>query len=159
MLRRGYGRCVPEHRPSASPPSPQVHSAVVDQPLSIDRVVEAVGGRAVGGITVFIGLVRDHDEGRSVRALNYSAHPSAAAELARVVDEVSCRHDILALAAEHRVGDLEIGDLAVVVAAGAVHRGDAFAAARDLIDTLKSEVPIWKEQHFADGGVDWVGLP
>lgn len=132
---------------------------MVDEPLSIDRVVEAVRRRAVGGITVFVGLVRDHDEGRSVRALNYSAHPSAEAELARVVDQVSSRHDILTLATEHRVGDLEVGDLAVVVAAGAAHRGDAFDAARDLIDTLKSEVPIWKEQHFTDGGVDWVGLP
>lgn len=131
---------------------------MIDQPLSVDRVLDVVRGPAVGGITVFIGLVRDHDEGRSVRALNYSAHPSAEAELARVVDEVSSRHDILTLATEHRVGDLEIGDLAVVVAAGAAHRGDAFAAARDLIDTLKSEVPIWKEQHFTDGGVDWVGL-
>lgn len=154
MLPRGYGRGV-----HASQPSPQVHSAVMDQPLSVDRVLGAVRLDAVGGVTVFVGLVRDHDEGRSVRSLNYSAHPSAATELSRVVNAVAGRHEVLAVAAEHRVGDLVIGDLAVVVAAGAAHRADAFAAARDLIDTLKSEVPIWKEQHFTDGGVDWVGLP
>lgn len=125
----------------------------------MDRVLDAVRQDAVGGITVFVGLVRDHDEGKSVRSLDYSAHPSAETELARVVAEVAERHDVLAVAAEHRVGALQIGDLAVVVAAGAVHRVDAFAAARDLIDTLKSEVPIWKEQHYSDGSVDWVGCP
>ncbi|WP_432557957.1 molybdenum cofactor biosynthesis protein MoaE [Granulicoccus sp. GXG6511] len=139
--------------------SRQTHSAVSDQPLSVDRVLDAVRSDAVGGLTVFVGLVRDHDGGKSVRSLDYSAHPSATTELARVVGEVADRHEVLAVAAEHRVGALRIGDLAVVVAAGAVHRADAFAAARDLIDTLKSEVPIWKEQHYADGSVDWVGCP
>lgn len=150
----GYGRAV--HSPQAER---KVHSGVTDQPLSVDRVLAAVLSDAVGGVTVFIGLVRDHDEDRAVRSLDYSAHPSAADELARTVSEVAARHDVLALAAEHRVGHLEIGDLAVVVAAGAAHRADAFAASRDLIDTLKAEVPIWKEQHFRDGAVGWVGLP
>ncbi len=148
-------------QPQESRPSQQrrTHSAVSDQPLSVDRVLTAVRDDAVGGVTVFIGLVRDHDEGKSVRSLDYSAHPTAEAELSRVVSEVAGRHDVVAVAAEHRVGALSIGDLAVVVAAGAAHRGDSFAAARDLIDTLKSEVPIWKEQHYTDGTVDWVGCP
>lgn len=136
-----------------------VHTAVIAEPLSVDRVLGLVSGPEVGGITLFVGLVRNHDEGQSVRSLDYTGHPSAAAELERVARAVAERHDVLAVAAEHRVGHLEIGDLAVVVAAGAVHRTNAFAAARDLIDTLKGEVPIWKEQHFTDGTGSWVGLP
>ncbi|WP_425308736.1 molybdenum cofactor biosynthesis protein MoaE [Ammonicoccus fulvus] len=134
-----------------------VHTAVVPEPLSVDRVLGLVSGRAVGGVALFIGLVRDHDEGQAVRSLDYSAHPSAAAELERVTRMVAERHDIVAIAAEHRVGSLEIGDLAVVVGAGAAHRPAAFAAARDLIDTLKAEVPIWKHQHYMDGTEGWVG--
>lgn len=137
----------------------RVHSAISEAPLSIDRVIDQVRGPQVGGITVFIGLVRDHDEGRGVITLDYTAHPSAETELARVAADVAQRHDVIAVASEHRVGHLRIGDLAVVVAAGAAHRGDAFAACRDLIDTLKQQVPIWKEQQFADGTVEWVGLP
>lgn len=113
----------------------------------------------MGAITVFLGLVRNHDEGRTVETLDYTAHPGAGRELARVTAEVADRHTVLALAAEHRTGHLEVGDTAVVVAAAAAHRADAFRACRDLIDTLKQEVPIWKEQHFADGAFEWVGLP
>jgi molybdopterin synthase catalytic subunit len=76
-----------------------------------------------------------------------------------VCGEVADRHDVIAIAAVHRVGDLVVGDLATVVAASAPHRSDAFAAAKDLIDTLKSSVPIWKHQRFADGEAEWVGLP
>lgn len=141
----------PEHR--------SVHTAVSATPLSVDRVVDHVRRPEVGGIALFIGLVRDHDEGKAVETLDYSGHPTAEAELARVAGEVVARHDVIGLAAEHRLGHLRIGDLAVVVAAGAAHRGAAFAAARDLIDTLKAEVPIWKEQHFSDGTGTWVGLP
>jgi molybdopterin synthase catalytic subunit len=143
------------------PPSAdrRVHSAVSVQPLSLDRVIDGIRGDRVGGIAVFVGLVRDHDEGRQVLTLDYTAHPTAAGELARVTAEVANRHDILALATEHRIGHLRIGDTAVVVAAAAAHRAAAFAACRDLIDTLKLEVPIWKEQQFADGACEWVGLP
>lgn len=134
-----------------------VHTAATAEPLSVDRILAAVTGPAIGGVALFIGLVRDHDEGQSVRSLDYSGHPSAAAELDRVAREVAARHDVIALAAEHRLGHLGIGDLAVVVGAGAAHRAEAFAAARDLIDTLKAEVPIWKEQHYTDGTGGWVG--
>ena len=79
--------------------------------------------------------------------------------LERVCREVAARHDIARLAAVHRVGHLEIGDRAVVVAVSAAHRGEAFEACRDLIDTLKGTVPIWKHQRFTDGSDEWVGLP
>ena len=134
-------------------------TAVRQTPLSVDEVLAAVADPAAGGTCVFVGAVRDEDGQRAVSALAYSAHPSAADKLREVAEEVGARHAVTALAATHRVGDLVIGDLAVVVAVSAPHRAEAFAAARDLIDTLKSTVPIWKHQQFGDGGEEWVGLP
>ena len=130
-----------------------------DSPLSLDEVLAAVDDPAAGGLTLFVGRVRDHDHGLGVTGLDYSAHPTALASLQEVCDRVAAAHDIRALAAVHRVGRLEVGDLAVIVAAAAAHRGQAFAAARDLIDTLKSEVPVWKHQQFTDGTEEWVGSP
>lgn len=134
-------------------------AAVRPDPLSVDEVVDAVRHPSCGALVVFIGLVRDHDHGVGVDDLDYSAHPSAQDRLLEVCAAVAARTPAARLAAVHRVGQLAIGDLAVVVAAAAPHRGEAFGAARDLIDTLKSEVPIWKHQRFADGTVEWVGLP
>lgn len=130
-----------------------------DAALSVDEVIAAVRHDSGGAICVFVGVVRDHDRGQSVSALDYSAHPTAGERLAEVAAGVVERHPEARVAAVHRVGQLTIGDLAVVVAAGAAHRDDAFRAARDLIDTLKAEVPIWKHQAFADGGTEWVGIP
>jgi len=137
--------------------------AIVDTPLSLDAVLAAVTHPGAGGVVVFVGAVRDHDglEGAEqvVRALEYSAHPSALGELERVVAAVAAAHPEARLAAHHRTGSLQIGDLAVVVAAAAAHRDEAFEAARRLIDDLKAQVPIWKHQTFADGSEEWVGLP
>jgi molybdopterin synthase catalytic subunit len=130
-----------------------------DTPLDVAEVLAAVGDDAAGGVTLFVGAVRDHDEAKAVSRLGYSAHPSAIDRLREVVTAVAERHPVTAVAAVHRVGDLAIGDLAVVVAAAAHHRGEAFDAARDLIDDLKATVPIWKHQSFADGSDEWVGLP
>ena len=127
-----------------------------DTPLSVDEVQRAVMDPAAGGIALFTGAVRDHDNGRGVVRLSYSAHPSAAAEIRRVAEKVAARYDVLALAAVHRVGDLSVGDLAVVVAASCVHRDTAFDACRALIDDLKANVPIWKHQLFTDGDSEWV---
>jgi molybdopterin synthase catalytic subunit len=126
------------------------------EPLSADEVRAAVSDSGAGGIALFIGAVRDHDQGRAVTRLSYSAHPSAVAELRRVAEKVAADFDVRALAALHRVGDLEIGDLAVVVAAACAHRAEAFGACRALIDELKRSVPIWKHQQFADGSSEWV---
>ncbi|MFX4272939.1 molybdenum cofactor biosynthesis protein MoaE [Propionibacteriaceae bacterium Y1685] len=138
---------------------PRVRRAgISSDPLSVDAVLEAVRDPRVGGVAVFVGLVRNHDEGRPVTALDYTAHPSAAERLSACLAEVAVRHEVVAVAADHRIGALTVGDLAVVVAAGAAHRAEAFACCRDLIDQLKADVPIWKEQSFTDGAVDWVGL-
>jgi molybdopterin synthase catalytic subunit len=130
-----------------------------ETPLDVTEVLDAVSGREVGGIDVFVGTVRDHDHGEGVTGLEYSAHPSALARLHEVVDGVAEKYDVLAVAAVHRVGRLEIGDAAVVVATAAVHRAEAFEASRALIDELKDTVPIWKHQQFTDGSDEWVGTP
>ena len=130
-----------------------------EEPLSVDEVYSAVRDPLAGGICLFVGTIRSADGGRDVEGLGYSAHPSATDALAQVCADVATRHDVIAIAAVHRIGDLAVGDLATVVAASSVHRADAFAAAQDLIDTLKSTVPIWKHQRFSDGEAEWVGLP
>lgn len=132
---------------------------VRETPLSLDEVHAAVADPAAGGICVFIGAVRDLDDGRAVEALDYSAHPRARERLAAVAERIAATSDVVAVAAVHRVGELAIGDLAVVCAVSAAHRVDAFAACRRLIDELKAEVPIWKHQTFSDGDVVWTGAP
>jgi molybdopterin synthase catalytic subunit len=128
-----------------------------DEPLSLDEVRAAVSDPGAGAIVLFAGTVRDQDGGQGVVRLSYSAHPSAAAELHRVAEKVVAEFGVVALAAVHRTGDLDIGDLAVVAAVSCPHRGEAFEACRMLIDTLKHEVPIWKRQWFSDGSSEWVG--
>jgi molybdopterin synthase catalytic subunit len=128
-----------------------------DTPLSVDEVLRAVGDDAAGGTALFVGTVRNHDGGAGVDALSYSCHPTAEAEMRRIAEKVVAGHPVRALAAVHRVGDLTVGDLAVVVAVACPHRGEAFDACRKLIDDLKHEVPIWKHQTFSDGTEEWVG--
>jgi molybdopterin synthase catalytic subunit len=125
-------------------------------PLSVDEVSAAVTDPAAGGIAVFAGAVRDHDHGRPVTGLSYSAHPSAAAELREVAERIAARVDLHAGAAVHPVGDLAVGDLAVVVAVSSGQRATAFEACRALIDELKATVPIWKHQRFSGGASEWV---
>lgn len=130
-----------------------------EQPLDVAEVVAVLDDAAAGGLALFVGRVRDHDGGRSVERLDYSAHPSAAARLREVAERVVEAHPVLGLVAVHRTGTLQIGDVAVVVATTSAHRDAAFASCRMLIDTLKAEVPVWKHQVFADGDEEWVGTP
>jgi molybdopterin synthase catalytic subunit len=132
---------------------------VRDTPLSVDEVLAAVADPAAGGVVSFTGLVRATDGGRDVLGLEYTAHPTALEALRAVAEAVVADLPVVRVAALHRVGPLEVGDVAVVVAASAPHRDEAFAAARRLIDDLKATVPIWKDQRFADGTQEWVGLP
>lgn len=130
-----------------------------ETPLDVAEVVAALDDDASGGLTLFVGRVRDHDGGKDVTGLDYSAHPTALARLREVCERVAEEYDVQGVAAVHRTGSLAIGDIAVVVATTAAHRGDAFTASRALIDTLKAEVPIWKHQRFGDGTEEWVGTP
>jgi len=133
--------------------------AIRDTELSVDEVLAAVAGPGAGGIALFAGAVRDTDHDQGVTGLSYSAHPSAEAELWRVAELIADKFPVLGIAAVHRVGDLAVGDLAVVAAVACAHRGAAFDACRELIDVLKASVPIWKHQRFTDGTSEWVGTP
>jgi molybdopterin synthase catalytic subunit len=132
--------------------------AIRDTALSVDEVRTAIADPAAGGEVLFIGTVRDNDADKGVTALSYSAHPSAEAELRKVAEAAVAKYpDVIAAAAVHRVGDLDVGDLAVVVGVSCAHRAEAFHACHALIDELKASVPIWKHQRFADGTDEWVG--
>ncbi|MGI8536613.1 MAG: molybdenum cofactor biosynthesis protein MoaE [Mycobacteriales bacterium] len=133
--------------------------ALRDTPLDVAELLAAVQDPAAGGVVSFSGLVRDHDGGRGVRELEYVAHPDALAALHAVAEAIATELPVHGLAAVHRTGLLAVGDVAVVVAASAAHRGQAFEAARRLIDDLKATVPVWKRQVFADGEQEWVGAP
>ncbi|MDQ6686031.1 MAG: molybdenum cofactor biosynthesis protein MoaE [Actinomycetota bacterium] len=124
--------------------------------LDVAELLGAVADPSAGGTNLFLGAVRDHDHGAAVVRLEYSAHPSALDQLRAVAEEVDQEFDVVAVAACHRVGTLEVGDLAVLVAVSAAHRGLAYDASRALIDRLKQRVPIWKRQVFADGTDEWV---
>ena len=127
-----------------------------DSPLSVDEVLSAVSDPGAGGISLFVGVVRDTDHDRPVARLGYTAHPSAEAELRRVAEKVAASFGAMAVAALHRVGDLAVGDIAVVTAVACPHRAEAFEACRALIDDLKRSVPVWKHQEFAGGESEWV---
>ena len=130
-----------------------------EKPLDPNEVLAAVDDPAAGGVNLFVGVVRDHDRGESVAHLDYSAHPSALQRLEEVARGVAQEFDAVALAAVHRTGHLEVGDIAVLVAVSAAHRGQAYDASRALIDRLKANVPVWKHQVFADGREEWVNSP
>ena len=129
------------------------------EPLSVEEVLAAVDDPGAGGVVSFTGVVRDTDGGRAVTELEYVAHPDAAAALERVAQAVAADLPVLGLAAVHRTGLLRVGEVAVVVAASAPHRGEAFEGARRLIDDLKQQVPVWKRQVFRSGEEEWVGTP
>jgi molybdopterin synthase catalytic subunit len=132
---------------------------VRESALSVDEVLDAVRHPRAGGIATFVGVVRERDHGRGVEALDYTSHPSAPQVLRDLAGSLVSRGDVIRLAVLHRVGHLEIGDVAVVVAVSAVHRATALDVCRELIDAVKATVPIWKHQIFEDGSDEWVGTP
>jgi len=128
-----------------------------EEPLDADEAVRAVSHAGAGGVDLFLGVVRAENEGRAVVRLEYQAYASMArAEMERIAREITAEVPGVRLAALHRVGSLGVGDAAVVCAASAPHRHEAFAACRLLIDRIKSRVPIWKREHGPDGAW-WVG--
>lgn len=138
------------------PHATEPYARVSEAPIDEAAVRAAVGDDGCGAVLVFFGVVRDHDGGRGVAALDYRAHPDAERFL-RACLEAEAREGVR-LAAAHRVGALRIGDAALVAAAASAHRAEAFAALERLVARIKREVPIWKRQHFADGVSEWVGL-
>lgn len=135
-----------------------VLAQVTEQLIDLASNEAAVARSEAGAVVGFVGAVRDHDGGRGVTALDYSAHPTAAQVLADVVAaEAAAAEGVRAVAVSHRVGPLAIGDAALVVAVAADHRAAAFATCARLVDAVKEALPVWKHQRFADGTDEWVG--
>ena len=137
---------------------PALLAEVRDAVLSVDDVLAAVRHDAAGAIVLFVGQVRNHDDGKGVTALSYSCHPTATQAAVDVATALAQAHPQCRLAVLHRVGELSVGDIAIIAAVSAAHRDDAFSVCRALVDAVKAQVPIWKHQTFADGSDEWVGL-
>ena len=134
------------------------HVVLTGEPLSLDRCIAAVRGPGMGGIVTFTGMVRVHSHGATIDHLEYEAYaPMAIREMTRLIVEIEAEVPGVRVAVEHRTGVLAIGDLAVVIAAAAPHRAEAFTACRAMIDRLKDRVPIWKKE-LGEDGAEWVGL-
>ena len=156
-----------------------VHAVLSAEPISVDQAIAAVESDTAGAVVSFSGVVRNHDGGKPVQRLSYSAHPTAhqvmADVVARLVAEQAAAGEPggtgtgpgaatgsgtaqpVRIWVAHRIGMLEIGDPALVCAVSAAHRGQAFDVCSELVDRIKAQVPIWKEQFFTDGTVEWVG--
>lgn len=138
---------------------PRVSTGVLEEPLDPAALTRRAHEAASGAVVTFEGVVRDHDAGQGVTAIDYSAHPDAPTILAQIARDVAARHDVHHVEAWHRVGHLGVGDVAMVVVVGSAHRAAAFEATRDLVDEVKKRLPVWKKQHMSDGTHAWSGLP
>ena len=134
-----------------------VLALISDEPLDAQAIEAFVLDSTNGALVQFTGIVRNHDHGDAVSALDYQAHPDAARFLDDVCQQVAAKHG-LRVAAAHRVGSLVVGDTALVAAVAAPHRAEAFAACAELVELIKLQVPIWKRQHLEAGTTEWVGL-
>jgi molybdopterin synthase catalytic subunit len=153
------GAVVPSARSETDPGEPADRALVAlrDGPLSVEEAIASVSHAGAGAICTFLGVVRDHSEGRAVAKLEYQAYPAmAVAEMRRIASDIAAEIAGVRLAVLHRTGMLGVGELAVVCAASAPHRAQAYAGCRALIDRVKATVPIWKREHGPDGA-SWVG--
>lgn len=134
-------------------------AAVVDAPLSVGEHEQLVAHPGAGAVVSFGGIVRDHDGGREVTALEYVGHPSAEQIIAEVAADIATTDGVYAVAVSHRIGQLSVGDVALAGAVSCAHRREAFEACVRLVDEVKHRLPIWKRQVFADGTDEWVDCP
>lgn len=134
-----------------------VHAKVSDEVIDMNALASLVERDEAGAVVTFIGVVRNHDAGRSVTSIDYEAHPDAEAVVTRVAHDVAEKSGVLAIAVQHRVGHLEIGDLALGAAVSAAHRREAIDILDQLIEQVKLELPVWKKQAFPDGSHEWTG--
>lgn len=134
-------------------------AAVTETPLSTVEHEELVADPAAGAVVSFAGVVRDHDHGRDVTRLEYTAHPSAGEVIAEIAAGFAARDGVEAIAVSHRIGVLGVGDVALACAVSSAHRAEAFAVCGELVDEVKHRIPIWKHQSFADGTDEWVDCP
>ena len=136
-----------------------VISAVSDEPLDVDVHREAVADAGGGAQVVFCGVVRNDDHGRPVTRLEYHEHPDAPEVLDSVARDIAAKAGVVNVAVSHRVGKLDVGDIALVAAVSSAHRGEAFSRCAELVDEVKRQLPIWKRQIFDDGSDEWVNCP
>ncbi|WP_232661662.1 molybdenum cofactor biosynthesis protein MoaE [Pseudonocardia sp. TRM90224] len=134
-----------------------LRAVVQEEPLDVEEHAALVEHSGAGAVVTFSGVVRDHDGGRSVQGLEYSAHPSAGKVVAQVAADVAAAaQGVRAIAVSHRVGKLAIGDVALACAVAADHRKEAFETCAELVEQVKKLLPVWKHQSFTDGSDEWV---
>ena len=135
-----------------------MRTAIVDRPIDLNALIAEVARAANGATILFVGTVRDVNNGRTITGMDYSAYTSMAErELADIVGEAASKFETPDIVVEHRIGTLDLGDASVAIAVAHPHRGPAYDASRYVIEQLKQRVPIWKLEHYTDGTREWVG--
>ena len=138
--------------------SAQIATGITDDPLDSGALIDSARLDTCGAVASFIGVVRNHDGGEAVEAIEYSCHPSARQILREIVSEKSDRPGVHRIVAWHRVGHLGIGEDAMVVAVAAEPRAQAFRAVESIVEDVKAKLPVWKKQELTDGSHSWSGL-
>lgn len=133
-----------------------VRASVTAASIELAEHAQLVSLPSCGAVATFAGVIRDHDHGRDVTSIDYSAHPSAERILGEVAEGLIADYAVHAVAVTHRIGPLGIGEVALAVAVSSPHRGEAFAAVAELVDRVKAQLPVWKHQFFTDGTDEWV---
>jgi molybdopterin synthase catalytic subunit len=132
-------------------------SSITTAPIDPGAVLAAVGSPADGAALLFLGTVRDHNDGRAVTGIHYDAYAAMAEDvLARVVEEAAARADTDRIAVVHRLGELRVGEVSVAIAVSSPHREEAFATARFIIEEIKLRLPVWKQERYQSGGARWL---
>lgn len=135
-----------------------VFTDVTADPIDPAAVLDRVGAHEDGAVLLFLGVVRNHAEGRPVDGMRYDAYDAMARSvLAEIAQETAERHGVERIAVVHRVGDLELGEISVAIAVSSPHRDESYAANREIIEEIKKRLPVWKKEHYVDGDSAWVG--
>lgn len=133
------------------------HAAIVTAPIDVSELLARVSGESAGAVTLFLGTVRNANDGRTVTGIDYEAYGAMAeSELQAIANEVAANIPGASIAVEHRVGTLVLGDISVAIAAAHAHRAQAYDASRATIEAIKKRVPIWKREHYTEGDWQWV---
>ena len=133
-----------------------ITALVTKEKISVSSLTQSLKTHQAGAVAIFSGDVRDNDADKSVTSLTYEIHPTAQSVIDEITHRIAVKHDVLGVAVAHRYGEIPIGETAFAVVVSAVHRGPAFAACEEIVSAVKSELPIWKYQVFADGTNEWV---
>lgn len=134
-----------------------VHAAIVHEPIENDHVLSHVGADQDGAVLLFLGVVRDHADGRPVTGMTYESYEEMATPVLReIAEEAAARLGSDRVAVVHRVGELGIGEVSVAIAVSSPHRAETYDASRYVIEEIKKRLPVWKKEHYADGADEWV---